>query len=125
PVVSPDQALVPRADGRRCARAYGLTVKATVDIPSVDDQLEHSDPPNPFGLIVVGVDDTLESLEAVRQAGELAGVNSSIELAAVGIEGAAAVVGRAEAELAHLPARVVTRKIEGDHTADRLLAEAA
>lgn len=78
-----------------------------------------------FRLIVVGVDSSDESLEAVRQAEALADVNSTVELVAVGIAGAPAVLERAEAELARSPARVLTRALEGHPAWKALLTEAA
>jgi nucleotide-binding universal stress UspA family protein len=82
-------------------------------------------PGEPFRLIVVGVDDSEEALEAIRQAGALAGPGSTVELVAVGIADAPSVLQRAEAELAHSPARVVVRALEGHHAWKVLLAEAA
>ena len=80
----------------------------------------------PFPLIVCGVDGSIEALEGVRQAGVLAGPDSTIEIVAMVDEpelGKLA-VQRATAELAASPARVLTRTVTGHPAAERLLAEA-
>lgn len=97
---------------------------------SLTPNVAESDPRAPgagegFRLIVVGVDASEESLEAVRQAGALADANSTVALIAVGIVDAPEVLQRAEAELAHTPARVVTRAVEAHPAWKALLAEAA
>jgi nucleotide-binding universal stress UspA family protein len=78
-----------------------------------------------FGLIVVGVDASAETLEAVRQAGALADADSTVELVAVGLRDAESTLARAEAELAASSARVMTRSISGGPPWKALLAEAA
>jgi nucleotide-binding universal stress UspA family protein len=78
-----------------------------------------------FGLIVVGVDATAETLEAVRQAGALADANSTIELVAVGLQNAESTLASAEAELGSSPARVITRSISAGPPWKALLAEAS
>jgi nucleotide-binding universal stress UspA family protein len=89
-----------------------------------EEQLQHVEPRSQFGLIVVGVDDGSAALEAVRQAAALADANTTIELVAVGIEDATDALARAEAELGHSPARVITRSVEGGPAWKTLLAEA-
>jgi nucleotide-binding universal stress UspA family protein len=97
-------------------------METTSAAPSVTSELASSEG---FRLIVVGVDASDETLEAVRQAGALAGANSTIELIAVSVDDAPSVLRRAEAELAHSPVRVLTRAVEGQHAWKALLAEAA
>jgi nucleotide-binding universal stress UspA family protein len=95
--------------------------------------------PDPFDLIVCGVDGSLEALEGVRQAGALAGPGSTVELVAVyderpdedgagpafGIHAAERGLARAKAELAHGAARVITRAVASAHVPGQLLEEAA
>lgn len=90
-----------------------------------------------FGLIAVGVDGSNAALEAVRQAAALAGPNSTIELIAVHDDWsigpktgplltavtADRALAAAEAELAHTPARVITRAVAGHPAWKALLAE--
>jgi nucleotide-binding universal stress UspA family protein len=94
---------------------------------------------HPFGLIVCGVDGSPSALEAVRQAGALAGPNTTIELVAVTDERGGGQTGgtvlskrfaqealeQATAELAHGPARVTSRTVNGHPAATKLLEEAA
>lgn len=86
----------------------------------------HAPVPEPFALIVCGVDGSEPALEAVRQAGALAGPNATVELVAISDEQATAErsLRRAAAELAHSPARVVTRAVDGHRVSKRLLEEA-
>jgi nucleotide-binding universal stress UspA family protein len=91
----------------------------------------------PFGLIVCGVDGGPSALEAVRQAGALAGPNTTIELLAVTDEwgsgptagallskrAAKAALAIATAVLSTSQASVICRSVAGHHTAETLLNE--
>jgi nucleotide-binding universal stress UspA family protein len=90
-----------------------------------NDRLDRSDPSAAYRRVVVGVDDSEESLEAVRQAATLTDAGSTIELVAADIQDATSVLARAEAELAHSSARVVTRSTDVRPAWKALLAEAA
>src|SRR5438270_678673 len=89
-----------------------------------EHDLEGLQPATHFELIVVGVDHSDETLEAVRQAGALADAESTIELTAVGLDSPEEALARAEAELGHSPARVITKSIDGHPAWKGLLAEA-
>lgn len=97
----------------------------TLSTASVDEgRRRHAELRSHFGLIVVGLDDSPVALEGVHQAAALADAYTTIELVTVGIEDAADVLARAEAELASSPARVITRSLRGDPAWKSLLAEA-
>jgi nucleotide-binding universal stress UspA family protein len=95
--------------------------------------------PDAFRLIVCGVDGSAEALEGVRQAGALAGPDTTIEIVAVydewaaddatgptfGKHAAGRAVSRAKAELADSPARVLTRSVPSVFASGRLLEWAA
>jgi nucleotide-binding universal stress UspA family protein len=84
-------------------------VKATL----TDEQVQSFDCYSRFRSVVVGVDDTDESLEAARQAAALADPGATIKLVAVTLSDGDQALARAEAELADSPVRVITRSTDG------------